>query len=98
MKTAYDYMTEYTDLQAKVAAIESRIAHRLADLCKQHPDVPVARKADLGGTIIRARSLGDIRFISDISTADQLKYIHIIEKWLQDQDPVKQTEIDFKDE
>jgi hypothetical protein len=94
-KTAQDYMTEYTGLKAGIAALESKISRRLADLCKQHPDIPVARKADLGGTIIHARTIGDPNYINGITVSDRINYIRIIEKHLADQDPVKQGVIDF---
>jgi hypothetical protein len=97
IKTAHDYMTEYTDLKASIAVLESKISRRLIDLCKQHPDVPVARKADIGGTIIMAKTVGNPNYINSLAITDRISYIHIIEKWLEEQNPVKQMEIDFKE-
>jgi hypothetical protein len=93
--TAKDYKKEYNSLLLDIATLKARIIERLHFLCKQNPDVPVARQADLNGTIIKAKSIGDLNYIHQLDIKAQLYYIETIENWIAEQNPVKQTKINF---
>jgi len=92
--TAQEYKGQYEDIVSDLNVLESKITQRLIDLCKLNPEVPVARKADLDKTIIKAKSL-NAYYITNLSIQERLQYIYIIEQYLQEQHPHKQTEIKF---
>lgn len=93
--TAKDYRKEYSVVLLDMATLEAKIIERLHFLCKQNPEAPVARQADLNGTIIKAKSIGDLHYIHQLDTKLHLHYIETIENWLAEQHPVKQTKINF---
>jgi hypothetical protein len=94
-KTAQDYRKELKNLYEKIDALKVRIAERLHSLCERFPD------ADIGiqyghfesATIMKAKTIGGMIFISRISIEERLEYIQAIEKWITEQNPVKQGKL-----
>jgi hypothetical protein len=96
-KTAADYRKDLKCLQDRIAALEARISDRLQNLCQRFPDAVIEVKLNAAdSTMIKARAIGSVNYIGMIKTEDRLKYIEKIEKWIEDQNPVKQTEIKFE--
>ena len=93
--TAKDYREEYNDLTVKLSSLDVKIAMRLLNLCKRFPEVPVARQADLNGTIIKAKSIANVGYINELSITARLKYIETIEFYNAEQQAIRQTKIDF---
>jgi DNA polymerase elongation subunit (family B) len=93
-KTAKDLRAELKTLEDNIQGLKKRISNRLRELCKANPEVPVARHTDMDKTIIKAKSVCDY-FINQGDTEVQLRYIEIIEKYLEDLHPHKQTKINF---
>jgi hypothetical protein len=94
-KTAKDYRKELEYLEDNLRGVKRSISIRLLDLCALNPEAPIAKEANLEGTIIKAKSLNNKYIIEDMSVDTQLKYIEIIEKYLEDLHPHKQTKINF---
>ncbi len=96
-KTAADYRMELMMLNAKIKALEARIAERLHALCERFPDANIGvQLGSSGSTVIKASSIGSMIYISRIGTQERLEYIEAIEKWIAEQNPVKQTKIKFE--
>jgi len=94
-KSAKELKKELQTLENNLINFKKRIANRLLDLCKQNPEAHVAYHADLGGTIIKAKAIGDTSFIDSINIETQLQCIETIEKYLADNQPYKQIRIEF---
>lgn len=99
---AQQYKEEMQDLLNKTEKLRQVIVTRLYTLCVSYPETPIARQADSGGTIIKAKSLIPVNrskdYIKDLDFDVQIKFISVIEKFLADQHPHKQTEIKFATE
>jgi len=88
--TAKDYQKTYDDLQTDYKIVKIKIANRLQVLANEHPQAPVQM---MGDTIIKAKTIANIRDINVIETQNQIKMISSIEKWLADQHPHQQLEL-----
>jgi hypothetical protein len=93
-KTAADYRKELNNLQEKKDALSARIAERLYCLCERFPNAEIG--SNCGHTIIKAKSIGNKVYIDRINNYDRLEFLEAIEKWIADQNPVKQTRIKFE--
>jgi hypothetical protein len=99
-KSAIDYKKELQELQQQQKALENRITKRFQTLCKAHPDVPLYQvgmlndKNVLSGWFINESPVR----VPVLTTSIRLKYIETIEKFLADQHPHKQTNIEFPEE
>lgn len=89
-KTAKDYRKEHQDLLDKTSALETRIANRLLELCRQHPDAIVAYKANGEMTPIKAKSIDNPTYMDSLNVKTILIHIESIEKYLKDQHPHQQ--------
>lgn len=96
-KTAADYRMELMMLRAKIKSLEAKTAERLLDLCKCFPDADIGVQFGHFGsaTAMKAKAIGSAIYIDRISVESRLEYIEAIEKWLAEQSPIKQTQIDF---
>ena len=96
---AQQYKEEMQDLLNKTEKLRQVIVTRLYSLCVSYPETPIARQADLGGTIIKAKSLIPVNrskdYIKDLPFDTQIKFIETIEKFLAEQNSVKQLSINF---
>jgi len=93
MKTAKDYKKEYDDLATKFTSLANHVTDRLIWLANQHPDAVVKEYKD---TKLKAGSTLTYRaYVERMLMEDRIEYIRIIEKWLEDQNPVKQGTISF---
>jgi len=90
--TAREYRNSIEDLTAQLNALYSKISMRLFHLCKYFPDAIVLQK---GIAQIKAKSIGNIIYINRIDVDERLQYIEAIEKYVADQNPVKQLKINF---
>jgi hypothetical protein len=91
--SAKDWRRAYGTAKAKVTRIETQITERLVELCKANPEIPVATKANLERTVIKAKSIKDLNYIQGMNTEARLAYIEIIEKYLADQHPHQQQKL-----
>lgn len=85
-----DYQREFVDLIIKREAFERRVRARLLELCEQHPDAIITKI--VGDIDIKAKSI-TMSYLNRIETIAVISYIINIEKWLEDQSPVKQGEL-----
>lgn len=96
---AQQYKEEMQDLLNRTEKLRQVIVTRLYTLSVSYPETPIARQADLGGTIIKAKSLVPINrskdYIKDLPFDTQIHFIGVIEKFLAEQNPVKQLSINF---
>jgi hypothetical protein len=96
---AQQYKEEMQDLLNKTEKLRQVIVTRLYSLCVGYPETPIARQADLDGTIIKAKSLipssRSKDYIKNLPFETQIKFIETIEKFLAEQNPVKQLSINF---
>ncbi len=95
-KTAANYRLDLMMLDIKIKALEARIADRLHTLCERFPDANIKILGSSDSTVIKASSIGSMIYISRIDTKERLEYIEAIEKWIEEQNPVKQTKIKFE--
>jgi hypothetical protein len=95
-KTAKVYRKELEYLERNIENLKKRISERLLELCKQNPEAPVAIKTKFdGGDTIFAKSINNANYIQFISVDTRLNFIEVIEKYLEEQQPYKQTTIEF---
>ena len=95
-KTAADYRKDLKCLQDKTQALEARISDRLQKLCERFPEAKIGILWNSSKpTIIKAKSIGSLFYIGTLETVKSLEYIEAIEKWIAEQNPVKQTKINF---
>lgn len=85
-----DYQKEFIDLILSKESFEKKVRARLLELCKQHPDAIVA--TIVGDVNIKAKSI-TMAYLDRIETIVVIGYIISIEKWLEDQSPVKQGKL-----
>lgn len=89
-KTAEDYRKEHQDLLDKTSALETRIADRLLELCRMHPETIVAYKANGGNTPIKAKSIDNVMYVESLDVRALLIHIESIEKALEAEHPHQQ--------
>lgn len=88
--TANDYTKELHKLELDRIAIEKRIVARAIELVKQNPDIDIELSCFI--SLHKAKEFE----IDDYIRIDYaLKIIETIEKYLAEQHPHKQTEIEF---
>lgn len=92
-KTANDWRKAHADAEAKLNRIENQITMRLLELCERHPDVPVARNADMERTIVKAKSIANPNYLTDQTIDIQIRYIEIIEEHLDSLHPHQQQKL-----
>ena len=97
-KSAKDLRKEHKSLLDKTKVLETRIANRLLELSKQHPNAIVGYKAEIEKTPLKAKSLNDLKYINTLDNDAILTYIEVIEKYLASQQPYQQGDlfIDYK--
>ena len=84
--TSNDYRKELEDLHTQEKALRNRIVKRANDLIKKYPDVPIGKY-----------TLKDYGTFEGYGVSDALYIIEVVEKYLVDQHPHKQTTIEFPD-
>ena len=89
--TAIRYSQRINELKMMTISLKNNAIQRLNELCKQYPDVPIA---NLDATPIKAKSLTK-NYIEEMPVEGMVYYIDVIEKYLAEQQPVKQLEIEF---
>lgn len=101
--TAKDYKNNYLDLKDSLVVLEKRIEIRFITLCRQYPDVALYNTLD--NTQVTYAKDYDARgnahgnhLNSILTTEERICYIGVIEKFLEDKHPHKQTAIDFTQE
>jgi hypothetical protein len=90
--TAKDYLNQWNELEKERLALSNKITERLIFLVKKYPNVPVDK---INGTIILAKQVGSPEYTHWLNSKIRIKYIQVIEKFLADSHPHKQTTIDF---
>jgi hypothetical protein len=90
-KTGKDYRRELQDIKQQEKALEARIIARAKKLCKQCPDILVAKDARKIHDVVT----GDYVKIDDLHVLTALCLIEMVEKHLADTQPHKQTSINF---
>ena len=88
--TSNDYAKELHKLKLDQMAVEKRIIARAIELCKQNPDVDIELS-----TFIYPHKAKELEIDGYIRNEYALKIIEDIEKYLSDNHPHKQTEIEF---
>ena len=82
------------DLLNKTEKLQQVVITRLYTLCASHPDAVIAQQGD---TDIKAKSLIPQNkgkdYIKDLGFDNQIYFIAVIENWLAEQHPHKQTTI-----
>lgn len=94
--TAQDYKKEMQDLLNKTEKLRLIVITRLYTLCANHPQATVI--TPLYGGVKAKTLLGSNRSKDIIKTLEfetQIRFIGQIEKWLAEQNPVKQLTIDY---
>jgi hypothetical protein len=92
-KSANDYRKEFDDLTKGIKSLEEHTTFRLLQLAATYPDAIIDK---MGDTEIKAGScFNNSTYVINISIEKKINHIETIEKWLADQNPVKQKEIDF---
>jgi hypothetical protein len=93
VKTAKDYRKDYDDLTVKFTSLANHVTERLVWLANQHPDAVIKEYRD---TKLKAGNTLTYRaYIDRMPLEEKIEYIRIIEKWLEDQNPVQQGTISF---
>ncbi len=85
-KTGLDYKNDMTNLKLKLAKLHAETTQRLSTLCKQYPDAVISNN-------VKANDI--VMHINTMTPDVQIQHIIAIEKWLVDQHPHKQKQIDF---
>lgn len=102
---AQEYKQQMKDLQNQMFKLDMIVVTRLYTLCALYPNAPISVMIDnnlpeCGNVEIKAKSLIPAtmgkRIINDLPFETRIQYIEAIEKWLADQHPHKQKEIEFK--
>jgi hypothetical protein len=102
--TAKEYLQQMKDLQNQMFKLDMIVVTRLYTLCASHPQAPIQVLIDdnapqFGSVEIKAKSLIPATLgkgiIKDMPFETRIKYIETIEKWLADQHPHKQKEIEY---
>lgn len=94
--TAQDYKKEMQDLLNKTEKLRLIVITRLYTLCANHPQATVI--TPLYGGVKAKTLLGSNRSKDIIETLEfetQIRFIGQIEKWVAEQNPVKQLTIDY---
>ena len=95
---AQDYKEEMQNLLNKTEKLQQVVITRLYTLACMHPEAPITTMTD---DIIKAKSLiGSNRskdYIKSLPFETQIKFIAAIEKWLANQHPHQQLEINYDD-
>jgi hypothetical protein len=102
--TAKEYLQQMKDLQNQMFKLDMIVVTRLYTLCALYPEAPIQvllndSTPQFGTVEIKAKSLIPATFgkriINDLSYEERIRYIQAIEKWLADQHPHKQKEIEY---
>lgn len=95
-KNAQDYKNEMQDLLDKTERLRQIVINRLYTLCIKFPDAIIIQQGDID---IKAKSLIGTshtkEYIKSLDFDMQIQYIKAIEKWLEEQSPIKQLNIEF---
>ena len=95
-KNAQEYKKEMQDLLNCTEKLKQIVVTRLYTLCVRFPDAIIVQQGDID---IKAKSLigsgHTIEYIKSLDFDMQIQYINAIEKWLEEQTPVKQLSIEF---
>ena len=89
---AKDYTNAIADLEIQLEVLKTRIAMRLLTLAKRYPEAPIETK---GSDVIKAKSIDTANAINNLDLEYQILMIERIEQYITDQNPVKQTKINF---
>lgn len=100
---ANDYRIEYDSLNDSLAILEKRIEMRFLTLCKQYPDVCLYRKSNInpmadGRVFISVDVVAGSfthKHVAALDTNAMIRFIGVIEKYIADKHPHKQTSIEF---
>ncbi len=95
-KNAQEYKKEMQDLLNCTEKLKQIVVTRLYTLCVRFPDAIIVQQGDID---IKAKSLIGTshtkEYIKSLDFDMQIQYINAIEKWLEEQTPVKQLNIEF---
>lgn len=90
-KTAQDLRKDLANAEQQLKRVNNQIDDRLLKLAKAHP---MAVVVDMNNTQIYAlRVVEHWQIIQEYDVDVKLKYIEMIEKWIAEQNPYKQTEM-----
>lgn len=94
-KTGKDYRDDLQNLKLIEKGLKAKVAQRLLELCTQYPNVPLSDSpSDTYFTI--SGEIANKQYIAGIELEAQIKCVEIIEKWIADQHPHKQLDIEYK--
>jgi hypothetical protein len=90
--TGKDYKKELQELNRQIKSLEVKVNARLYELTTKYPDVdlPTSRAGGL-----KCSNIAHIWIIEETTLSAKIEYIETIEKYLTEQHPHKQTEIEF---
>lgn len=90
--TGKDYKKELQELNRQTKSLQVKVNARLYELTTKYPDVdlPTSRAGGL-----KCSNITHIWIIEETTLSTKIEYIQAIEKYLTDQHPHKQTEIEF---
>jgi hypothetical protein len=91
-KTHSDYKKEHIDLLLKRERLDNEIRDRLLWLSTNYPDAVISV---MGDTDIKAKSVANEQYLKTLEISVCILCIQRIEEWLAEQQPVKQTTINF---
>lgn len=96
-KTGKDYWNEFSDLAYKQKKLLNNVRQRLFELTTAYPDAVIDTKVDNDIKYdVKAKAIAHLPYIETyLSVTDCILYIEAIEKWLAEQNPIKQLEINF---
>ena len=91
--TGKDYKKELQELNRQIKSLEVKVNARLYELTTKYPDVdlPTSR----AGGLKCSNMVAHIWIIQETTIEAKIEYIETIEKYLAEQHPHKQTEIEF---
>ena len=88
--TGKDYRKEHKDLMDKTKALQKRIIKRAEELIAEYPAVPYGKAKWKNDEVL---TVGDYKRCFRITPKIALAIIEIVEQWLANQHPHKQTSI-----
>jgi hypothetical protein len=88
---ANKYLEMMKELEIRTYWLQNNAKQRLFELSSRYPEIPIA---NMDNTDVKAKSLTK-QYIQDMPFNNIIYYIDIIEKYLADQEKVKQLEIEF---